>query len=71
MIQQQIRKSGNSFVVTIPRSEIERLDLHEGQMVALDITALEMKPKLPRDLAKIVEDLREETTPVMKYLRDK
>jgi antitoxin component of MazEF toxin-antitoxin module len=71
MIQQQVRKSGNSYVVTIPKSEMERLNIREGQMVALEITPMELKPVLPPDLAKIVEDLREETTPVMQYLKDK
>jgi antitoxin component of MazEF toxin-antitoxin module len=71
MIQQQVRKSGNSYVVTIPKSEMERLNIREGQMVALEITQMELKPVLPPDLAKIVEDLREETTPVMQYLKDK
>jgi antitoxin component of MazEF toxin-antitoxin module len=71
MIQQQIRKSGNSFVVTIPKSEIERLGLHEGQMVALDLTPLEVKPILSPELAQIVEEIREDSTPVMQYLRDK
>jgi antitoxin component of MazEF toxin-antitoxin module len=71
MIQQQIRKSGNSYVVTIPKSEMERLGLREGQMVALDLTPLEVKPILSPELAQIVEEIREDSTPVMQYLRDK
>jgi antitoxin component of MazEF toxin-antitoxin module len=71
MIQQQLRKSGNSYVVTIPKAEIERLNLHEGQMVALEVTPMELKPVLPPDLARIVEEIREDSAPVMQYLRDK
>lgn len=71
MIQQQVRKSGNSYVVTIPKSEMDRLELREGQMVALDITALETKPKLSPELTGIVNEIREDSAPVMHYLRDK
>jgi antitoxin component of MazEF toxin-antitoxin module len=71
MIQQQVRKSGNSFVVTIPKSEMERLGIKEGQMVALDITALELKPVLPPEIAQVVSEIREDSVPVMQYLRDK
>jgi hypothetical protein len=68
MIKQQVRKSGNSYVVTIPKSEIERLNISDGQM---DITPLEYKPVLPPDLKEIVNEIREDSTPVMQYLRDK
>ena len=71
MIQAQVRKSGNSFVVTIPKSEMERLGLDEGQMVALDITPLELKPVLPPDLASVVADIRDDSIPVMQFLKDK
>lgn len=30
MIQARIRKQGNRFVVTIPKDEMDKLDLHEG-----------------------------------------
>ena len=33
MKMQKIRKSGNNYVVTIPKDEMERLGLHEGDMV--------------------------------------
>ena len=71
MIQQQVRKSGNSYVVTIPRSEIERLNLHEGQMVALDVTPMELKPVLRAEIATILDRTTERSAPIMKYLRDK
>jgi antitoxin component of MazEF toxin-antitoxin module len=71
MIQQQIRKSGNSYVVTIPKSEMERLGLREGQMVALDLTPLEVKPMLRPEIAKILDRTTERAAPLMKYLKDK
>ncbi|MCA1670491.1 MAG: AbrB/MazE/SpoVT family DNA-binding domain-containing protein, partial [Thermomicrobia bacterium] len=37
MIQQKLRRQGNSLVVTIPKEEIERLNLHEGQTLLIDV----------------------------------
>ncbi|MEJ7837641.1 MAG: hypothetical protein WKF81_02435 [Thermomicrobiales bacterium] len=71
MIQQQVRKSGNSFVVTIPKSEMDRLNLHEGQSVAVDITPLELKPMIRPEIAEILDRTTEAAAPMMKYLKDK
>ena len=37
MLMQKIRKSGNSLVVTIPKEELERLNLREGDTVSLEL----------------------------------
>ena len=50
MITGKLRKSGNSFIVTVPREEIERLDLKEGQMVSVEVHPLEVRPVLTREL---------------------
>jgi antitoxin component of MazEF toxin-antitoxin module len=71
MITQQLRKSGNSYIVTIPKDEVDRLGLREGQMIALDVTPLELKPVLRPELARIVEEDREIIGPVMRYLKDR
>lgn len=70
-ITQQIRKTGNSYVVTIPRAEMERLRLREGDTVSLDVTPMELKPKLRDDLAAILESDHEAISHVMRYLADK
>ena len=46
MIQQTLRKAGNSYVVTIPRADVERLGLKEGQLLAIEVTPLEVRPVL-------------------------
>jgi antitoxin component of MazEF toxin-antitoxin module len=71
MITQQLRKSGNSYVVTIPKDEVERLNLREGQMVAIDVTPMELKPVLRPELARLFEEGKDVITPVMRYLKDK
>jgi antitoxin component of MazEF toxin-antitoxin module len=37
MFVARLRRRGNSFVVTVPRAEVERLGLKEGQTVSFDI----------------------------------
>ena len=39
MIWQKLRKAGNSYVVTIPKREVERMNLHEGQLLSIEILA--------------------------------
>lgn len=46
MLVQKVRRSGNSYIVTIPREEIERLGLRENDLVGLEIRRLETWPEL-------------------------
>lgn len=56
MIQQKIRRTGNSYAVTIPREEIDRLDLHEGDLVAVEVSKLESWPVLSPELRAAAEE---------------
>lgn len=44
MVVQKVRVSGNSYVVTIPREELERLKLKEGDLVGVEFRKVEMPP---------------------------
>lgn len=44
MIVSKIRKHGNSYVVTIPREEMEERGLTEGQLVGFDPLPMELRP---------------------------
>lgn len=44
MITQRLRRAGNSYVVTIPRAEVERLGIHEGDLVAVALQPVEVRP---------------------------
>ena len=44
MIASRIRKHGNSYVVTIPREEMEKRGLVEGQLVGFDPVPVELRP---------------------------
>jgi putative addiction module antidote len=50
MIMQKIRRAGNSYVVTIPKEEAERLGLHEGDLVGVEIRKLEVRPIMTPEL---------------------
>lgn len=52
MLMQKVRQVGNSFVVTIPKEEIERLGLHENDLVAIEVRKLQVTPTLPPDIAE-------------------
>ena len=44
VIASKIRKHGNSYVVTIPRAEMEARGLVEGQLVGFDPQPVELRP---------------------------
>ena len=50
MIVGKLRRSGNSFIVTVPRVEVERLKLEEGQLVIVEVRQAEVRPVLAADL---------------------
>ena len=71
MIVQQLRKNGNSYVVTIPKDEVERNGWDEGQMLALEVTEVEMRPKLRPELKAILDERWEVLEPGLRYLADR
>ena len=65
---QKIRKAGNSYVVTIPREEMERLNLSEGQLVGVQVFPVEIRPVLPPDLQRHFEESWQRNAPGYEYL---
>ena len=47
MIAAKIWKAGNSYVVTIPREEMEARGLHIGQLVGIEPIPMEIRPVDP------------------------
>ena len=68
MITQQLRKVGNSYVVTVPKDEVERRGWQEGQLLALQLTELEVRPILRPELQEIVDELLDEHEDALRYL---
>lgn len=71
MVTQQLRKVGNSYVLTVPKSEVERLQAEEGDFISAEYTRLEMKPVLNQELKENIDRNREALSSVMRYLKDK
>ena len=68
MITQQLRKVGNSYVVTVPKEEVERRGWQEGQLLALQLTELEVRPVLGDDLREAIEERWERNEAALRYL---
>jgi antitoxin component of MazEF toxin-antitoxin module len=71
MIQQRLRKVGNSYVVTIPKDEVERRGLREGALLGLEITPLEIRPVLRPELREALEASWARSEPAYRYLADR
>jgi antitoxin component of MazEF toxin-antitoxin module len=56
MIHQQLRRSGNSYVVTVPKEEVERNGWQEGQLLAVELTPLELRPVLRPELRQAIDE---------------
>ena len=71
MITQQLRKVGNSYVVTVPKDEVERQGWQEGQLLAVQLTPLEVRPVLRPELQAIVDELLDEHEDALRYLAER
>ncbi len=70
MVVGKLRKVGNSLVVTVPKEEAEALDLHEGDLVTMDIQKAEVRPVLRPDLRRLAEESWERNEAAYRYLRE-
>ncbi len=71
MVTQQVRRSGNSYVVTIPREEMERLHLQEGDTVAIQLNKVRLQIELPDDVRAAAERVLERHGAAIDYLADR
>lgn len=56
MIYQKIRKTGNSYVITIPREEMERLAVKEGDLIAVQLQPVEIRPLLSPEKQRALDE---------------
>ena len=56
MIQQQLRKVGNSYVITIPKEEVERNGWAGGDRFAVQLTPLEERPVLSDEIRAALDE---------------
>lgn len=71
MVLAKVRRSGNSFIVTVPHEEVERLHLTEGQMVTLEVRTVDIQPELSPDWQAVFDDVYPRIEPGLRYLADR
>ncbi|MGH2531253.1 MAG: AbrB/MazE/SpoVT family DNA-binding domain-containing protein [Thermomicrobiales bacterium] len=71
MFVQQVRTSGNSLVVTIPKDVVDLHGLVEGDHVRLQIERMELRPALAPDLQKALDRSWKWVQPGLDYLKDR
>ncbi|HZS77721.1 MAG TPA: AbrB/MazE/SpoVT family DNA-binding domain-containing protein [Ktedonobacteraceae bacterium] len=70
MIWQKLRKVGNSYVVTIPKEEVERQHLQEGQLLSIEIRPAEIRPMIQQDLKEAFEESWQQYEQTYRYLAE-
>lgn len=71
MITQQVRKVGNSLVVTIPKVDSERLEIKEGDTVSMELNKMELKPVLSPAIKQLLDSDLPNLEPMLDYLKDR
>ena len=67
---QKIRRSGNSYVITIPADVIERHDLKQDDLVRVQLQVLDVVPRIAPDLQESLAYALEGSDEALRYLRD-
>jgi hypothetical protein len=70
MIRQPLRKSGDTFVVTIPEEEIQRYGLKEGQLLGLYLVPLAARLALRQELRDALDRSWEQSAEVYRELAE-
>lgn len=72
MITQKLRRNGNSFIVTVPREEIERLELREGDTVSVEVRKAEVsvRPVMAPVFRAAFDAEIERAQPGLRYLAE-
>ncbi len=71
MIWQKLLKVGNNYVVTVPKEEVERLQLQEGQLLSVEIHAAEKRAGISSLVSEAFEESWERNEAGYRYLADK
>lgn len=70
MITQKLRRNGNSLVVTIPRGEVERLGLEEGEVVSIEVRKVAPRPPMESEIRAAFDAEFDRIAPALQYLAD-
>jgi antitoxin component of MazEF toxin-antitoxin module len=68
MFEARIRKVGDSYVVTVPRAEMELQQLAEGDVVSVEVRRMEVRPALNPEVRQILDEHWAEDEPAYRHL---
>jgi antitoxin component of MazEF toxin-antitoxin module len=71
MITQRVRRSGSSLTITIPKEEVERLGLQDGDLVVLQLNKAEVRIQLPDDIRSVAETVLRDHAEDIAHLTDR
>lgn len=71
MLLRKVRKVGNSYVVTIPKEEVERLKLRDGDLVSIEVRRVDVKPKMAPDVRAAFDQVFDPDGADYLYLKDR
>lgn len=71
MLVQRVRRQGNSLGLTIPKDEVERLGLQEGDFVAMSLNRVQVQVELPDDVREATEAVMRQFASDLEYLKDR
>ena len=67
----RVWRTGNSLVVSITKEEAEKLDLHEGDFVEVQLQKMELRPAMRPEVKAALERAAARLAPDLEYLKDK
>ena len=70
MIWVKLRKVDDSYIVPIPKEEVERLNLSEGQLLAIEIQPAGIDSALSTDVDIAFEESWQRNEPGYRYLAE-
>jgi antitoxin component of MazEF toxin-antitoxin module len=71
MITGKLRRSGNSYIVTVPKEEVDRLRLVEGQLVSVEVRPMEVRPVLSPELREWIDEVFPRHAAALRSLADR
>lgn len=71
MITQRVRRVGNSLVISIPREEVERLGLAEGDLVAASLNKVRLEVQMSPQVREATDRFLAHYGDLLDYLADK
>jgi antitoxin component of MazEF toxin-antitoxin module len=67
---QKIRRSGNSYVVTIPAEVMDRYNLKQDDLVRVQLSVLDVVPRVAPDLQESLAYALEGSEEALRYMRE-